>query len=310
MSDTQYLRKVAFKIGNNTDAIDLSAFHFKFQVRRGDIQTPNSIDLRVYNVSDQTVNRIQKEFTKITLQAGYTGNFGLIFYGNIKQIRRGRESATDTFLDITAADGDSAYNFAVVNKSLAAGSSIADRAAAVQQSMSTFGVTPGYVSGLPAATLPRGKVMFGMARDHARILAKTANADWSMQDGQFTIIPQSSYLPGEIPVLTSDTGMIGLPEQTQDGISIKTLLNPNIKIGSRVKVDNASIQRFKFGLGINAIKTNAFVPRIQDDGVYRVLVAEHSGDNRGQDWYTSLVCIGTAAAIPPSQLQRLSVGPA
>ncbi|MGC8165472.1 hypothetical protein ACP3WT_28400, partial [Salmonella enterica] len=68
-----------------------------------------------------TRQRIEQEFTRIVLQAGYAGNYGIIFDGSVKQVRRGRENQTDTYLDITAADGDSAYNFAVVNTSLAAG---------------------------------------------------------------------------------------------------------------------------------------------------------------------------------------------
>ena len=44
--------------------------------------------------------------------------------GLIKQVRIGRENGTDTFLNIAAADGDKAYNFAVVNATLAAGAGL------------------------------------------------------------------------------------------------------------------------------------------------------------------------------------------
>src|SRR5690242_5355904 len=122
----QYIRKVSLTVGNATKVLDLSALHFRFTVLRGDLQTPNSVDVRVYNVSEDTLNTVRKEFTKLTLQAGYEGNFGVIFSGTIKQVRRGRENATDSYMDLTAADGDSAYNFAIVNKSLKAGSTPED----------------------------------------------------------------------------------------------------------------------------------------------------------------------------------------
>ncbi|MGQ3505100.1 hypothetical protein ACT9SR_13340, partial [Enterococcus faecalis] len=73
-----------------------------FDVRRGDLQTPNSLRARVYNVSETTRQRIEQEFTRIVLQAGYAGNYGIIFDGSVKQVRRGRENQTDTYLDITA----------------------------------------------------------------------------------------------------------------------------------------------------------------------------------------------------------------
>ena len=131
MSTPQYLRKASLIIGQAAgDALDLSALRFVFDVRRGDLQTPNSARVRVFNVGPMTAQRVQKEFTRLVLQAGYEGNYGIIFDGNIKQVRRGRVSQTDTYLDITAADGDSAYNFAVVNATLAAGSTSADHVAA------------------------------------------------------------------------------------------------------------------------------------------------------------------------------------
>jgi hypothetical protein len=69
----------------------LSALRVVFHVRRGDLQTPNSAAIRVYNVSETTKQRIEKEFTRVVLQGGYQGNFGIIFDGTIKQVRRGQE---------------------------------------------------------------------------------------------------------------------------------------------------------------------------------------------------------------------------
>lgn len=305
----QYFRKVSLILGNDREAIDLSNLRFKFQVRRGDIQTPNSVDIRVYNVSDQTLNQVQKEFKRVVLQAGYDGNFGVIFQGNVKQLRKGRESAVDSYLDLTAADGDSAYHFAVVNRSLSAGSTPLDQFKASLTAMAGHGVVGASTAELHERTLPRGKTMFGMARDFMRSLAGSTQTDWSIQDEQLTLIPASAYLPGEAAVLTAATGMVGFPEQTQDGIKVRCLLNPNLKIGTRVKIDNQSILRFKFGLSLGAFKNNMFVPSVQNDGFYRIIFAEHAGDTRGQEWYTSLTCVGVNSNIPPSLLTRTAVAP-
>src|SRR5262245_58054798 len=120
MSVQQYNRKLSIVVGEGTEGQDFSEFKVTFSVRRGDLQTPNSADVRIYNVSDQTAHRIEKEFTRIAIQAGYEGNFGLIFDGTIKQARRGRVDAKDSYIDITAADGDEAYNFSSMAVSLAA----------------------------------------------------------------------------------------------------------------------------------------------------------------------------------------------
>jgi len=316
MSTPQYLRKASLIVGGDKGkAIDLSTLRFRFAIRRGDLQTPNSADIRVYNVSDSTADRIrqilpQPEFTRVVIRGGYDGNFGILFDGEIKQVRRGRESSTDTYIDITAADGDSAYNFSMTSLSLAAGSTPKDHVAAVLQGMAEHAVTKGYIPDLPGNPLPRGKVMYGMSRDEMRKIARNTQTAWSIQDGKLNMIPETAYIPGDVPVITSATGMIGLPEQTQNGIRVRTLLNPNLKIGQAVQLDNKSIQGYRFGLGINqqpgnlmaeqSIKTNA-------DGLYYVMIADHVGDTRGTEWYSDLLCLAIDAAIPASYIPRQGV---
>ncbi|KAF1003693.1 MAG: hypothetical protein GAK36_00201 [Pseudomonas sp.] len=307
MSVPQYLRQISLKIGNDQQALDLSDLRIRFSVRRGDLKTPNSADIRVYNVSDKTAQLAQKEFERVVLQAGYAGNYGVIFDGTIKQVRRGRESQTDTYLDITAADGDSAYNFAVVNTSLAAGSTPDDHLKAALQSMASRGITAGESATLSANKLPRGKVMFGMTRDYLDVLGKNQDVSWSFQDGQLTLIPNTAYLPGEAVVINSATGMVGLPEQTQNGITVKMLLNPGVRIGRRLQINNASIQQMRYGLAIGDQPSNAMAQvsvHLDADGFYRSIVVNHSGDSRGNEWYTDVICLAIDATIPLSLRDR------
>lgn len=313
MSTRQFGRKVSLIIGQDSgDAIDLSELRFRFNVRRGDLQTPNSARIRVYNVSKQTAQRIEREFSRLVLQAGYPGNYGIIFDGTVKQVRRGRESQTDTYLDITAADGDSAYNFAVVNTTLAAGSTPADHVAAACTAMNPYGVSQGYLPDLPKNPLPRGKVMFGMAREFMRWTARTCQTVWSIQDGKVIMVPETSYMPGEIPVITSETGMVGLPEQTQNGITIKMLLNPSVKIGRLIWIDNASVQRYEYSLNVGQQAQNERIEqqaKLQDDGFYYVMIAEHDGDTWGNDWYTSTICLAADVTVLPDSFRTQAAVP-
>lgn len=314
MSVQQYLRKCSLIVGNDQgNAIDLSALRFRFSIRRGDIQTPNSADIRVYNLSDATADHIRQmlptpEFTRVVVQGGYEGNYGVLFDGEIKQIRRGRESQTDTYLDITAADGDRAYNFSMTAMSLAAGSTPNNHVQCILKDMATHGVTQGYVPDLPGNPLPRGKVLYGMNKDLLRNIAKNTQTAWSIQDGKLVMIPLTAYLPGEVPVITSATGMIGLPEQTQNGIKVKVLLNPNLKIGQKVILDNKSIQQYRYSLsplqkGANEARATAI--KTNNDGQYYVMVAEHTGDTRGTEYYTDLLCLAIDATMTPELAKQL-----
>jgi hypothetical protein len=292
----QWLRRVSLIVGNASgQGLDLSELHIRFTIWSATTQSPKHTTIRVYNVADATAKRLQQEFQQVFLQAGYGDNFGLIFGGAIKQIRKGRENATDTFVDIIAADGDEAYNWSVVNTTLAAGWSQTDYHNALVQSMAQYGVTAGYAPAFSGAKLPRGKVCYGMTKDYMRQFAGAAGTQWTIRDGQLHMVPVTGYLPNQSIVLTSDTGMVGVPTQTVDGILVKCLLNPNIIPGSRIQINNASIQQA--ALSVDYTATNYF-PSLDDDGFYKVYAMSQTGDTRGPAFYTDMICAGVNGTAP------------
>ncbi|MBO9332914.1 hypothetical protein GHR37_27610 [Achromobacter xylosoxidans] len=289
----QWIRKASLIVGTE-DALDLSELRFIFRIKRGDTQTPNTLRVRVYNVSEQTALRTMKEFTRVVLQAGYEGNYGIIFDGTIIQIRLGRENQTDTYVDITAADGDSAYNFGFVNQTLAAGATMRDVVDASMKAMEKKGVTRGYMAFLTEQRLARGKVMFGLARKFMEGVARTTQSVWSIQDGKAVLWPETSYNPGDIPVISPQTGLVGLPEQTSNGITARMLLNPSVKIGTLIQLKNEAIQLYEYNPDIKQQSENGNIEMqsaLNDEGLYYVMLAEHWGDTRGNDWYTEVVCL-------------------
>lgn len=305
----QFLRAVKLVVfGNNMDGLDLSALRIKFSVKRSNTMTPNMADIRVYNLEEKTAIRIRSEFKKVILQAGYQGNAGVIFQGNIKQVIIGRESATDTFIDIVAGDGDLAYNFAVVSSTIAAGATMSDQVNAATIAMTPKGVTAGHIGEMPNNQLPRGKVMFGNARNYLRNVAQSTNKTWSIQDEKITFVSNRSYLPGERVILTSKTGMIGTPQQTNEGVNVKCLINPRIAVGGRIEINNASVERYKINLAIPNSPANIPAP-LTADGVYFVLVVEHTGDTRGVDWYSNLICLNIDVTSNPINSVQINYGP-
>ncbi|WP_230413259.1 phage protein [Paraburkholderia antibiotica] len=284
--------------------MDLSELHIRFTIWSATTQSPKHTTIRVYNVADATAKRLQQEFQQVFLQAGYGDNVGQIFSGAIKQIRKGRENATDTFIDIIAADGDEAYNWSVVNTTLAAGWSQTDYHGALIQSMSPYGVTAGYVPQFASTQLPRGKVCYGMTRDYMRQLAGASGTQWTVQDGRLHMIPVNGVMPGQSIVITSATGMVGIPTQTVDGILVKCLLNPNIIPGGRIQIDNASVQQIQFDVSYGAV-SNFYDPTsankntgLDADGFYKVYAMTQTGDTRGPAFYTDMICAAVNGTQP------------
>jgi hypothetical protein len=284
----QWLRDCSLAVaGQSGQALELGALRVVFATHKGDSETPNSAEIRVYNLSESTASRMQREFTRVVLQAGYKGNISVIFDGNIRQFRKGREGV-DSYMEIIAADGDRAYNFAMVNTTLASGSRPEDRVKACQKEFQAKGVQGANLPDLGGNPLPRGKVLYGPAKKYMRNEAENTGCSWSFQDGSLTMVKTSGYLPGEAVVLTHETGLIGTPEQTNEGIKARCLLNPRLRVNGRIKLNNASIQAAKTDIKAAAKRP----PGMDRDGFYRIIKVEFSGDTHGQDWYADMVCIG------------------
>lgn len=319
----QYLRSISLiAYGTNFNGLDLSNLRIKFSTKHSDSQSPNTADIRVYNVAEETALSMLINLSppsgistatpgRVVLQAGYQANFGVIFQGNIKQIILGRESATDTFVDIIAGDGHLAYNYAIVNQTIAASGDMSAQLTACVNSTSKYGVGLGYVgdmSSINSVKLPRGKVMYGNAKNYLRAISQSSGQTWSIQGEQITFVPKAAYRPGTAVVLTSKTGLIGTPQQTNEGVNVKCLLNPNIQIGGRINIAEATVADYKINLAVPNSPAN-IAPPLTQDGIYYVLVTEHTGDTRGVEWYTNILGITCPISSNPINSVQTTYGP-
>lgn len=295
--------------------IDLSQLRFTFTITNGDTESPNTANIRVYNLNQNTRKKIINEFDTVSLQAGYQGNIGIIFRGTIKQFVYGNERNVDSFLEIRAADGDPNYNFGLfgvggkgvtMSAGWTSGNLLDHVSTALNLPLDRNAKDITARTGGVNIAQVRGKVLFGLARAQASNLASTANARFSIQNGVITFIPLTGYLPGQAVQINSLTGMVGTPNATDNGIEVTCLLNPLIKIGGQIQINNKDITQTKVRerVGLNQFAEIApFVADATEDGFYRVLVAEHSGDTRGNDWYTKII----ALSLDPSSSANNSV---
>lgn len=268
MSSYQYKRKWnLFLTEDSGEGLDLSELRCTFNIVKKDTQTPNSAELTIYNLSTTTAARLKKSFTKIIINSGYEANFGLVFSGNIKGFEETREN-TETILKVTAGDGDKEYNYTVINKTLAAG---ATPDSIINEVSGAMGVPLGYKSSLEATTLPRGKVLYGRPYEFMREQADNTGCTWSIQDGKVLFLKRTEVMEGGAVLLTPNTGLIGVPQITEDGVSGKCLLNPKLKIGTALELES------KVHPDIN--------------GAYRIISVAHKGDTHGNDWYSEFTCL-------------------
>lgn len=291
----QWKRAVKVTATGGGKTFDLSTMRCRFEIRDSTNQSLRTLVLRITNLSDATAQALPgKEGGKVEIQAGYEDNLGIIFTGDLKQKRIGRENPTDTYVDLYASTGDRAYGNAVVSKTLKAGSTGADIYNACLDAMKPYGITQGQIPDfLAQRKFPRPYTLFGMARSHLRTLAQSNGCTWNFRDDKLDIIPVGGTLKGDTTILNSRTGLVGMPEQTNLGIVARCLINPKIGINSMVQIDQKSIQQAAYDLSIGGEPNNSepFLASIAADGFYRVIAIDHIGDTSGRSWYQELSCI-------------------
>lgn len=322
-------------VSESGNGISLSDFKVVFNINWTVTRWPAVGTIKIYNLSGDTASRILgKEFAKIKIIAGYDGlaqdtdasqvgvvtnlevdqvgqvngtNFGEIFSGDIRYTLTGRDGPTDTWVLIQAVDGHEAFTNACVIKTLSAGYKVADIQAALMHTFNPFGVTQGTTGDFPETVFPRGRVLYHPARDVMDNVAGQCSATWQLAGGQLQMVPVDKYVRDPI-VLNSDTGMIGMPQQTMEaGINVRCLINPNIRINGLIQIDQNSVYR----ASLSADKIASLAYRVSEtladgeapddvktyqpagvaaDGIYIVYSIDYSGDTRGQDWYMDIMC--------------------
>lgn len=296
----QYLRKVQLSVTATTKDQDrapiatysLDDMHIQFHIFSATTSTLKHADIVIWNLSKDKANALMKEFTTVQLSAGYEGSFGLIFSGETAYVRIGKDNAVNSYVRITAQDADKSKNWSFSNFTLAAGWTDGDLYKQLMADFGKFGLQAGYKPAFTVNPNPRAFVAHDKTDSLMDGLAVRQNCNWFIEDGKVNLVPKGSYLPGPVEVLSSDTGMIGVPEQTFNGIECTCLLRPGIKTGGRVQIQNSDIAQFN-QKNVFQREAGLVVPSLQGNstgvGIYKTLCVEHFGDTRGNEWYTKFI---------------------
>jgi hypothetical protein len=293
----QYIRQVVATInGVEVSSDGDNGLRIVFGTKQGLSSTPHHCNIIITNPAPSTIVAMRKEKAKVTLRAGYRdGGAGLIFEGELLQLRNGRENVSDTYAHAIATSGENGRNYAVVNKALAAGHTYKDRIDLGLKSFEQFGLKRGFIDQLPTRKFPRNYIAHAMTHDMFKENCESVSASWWIQGDRVNVLRSDRTLPGTTHVINADTGMVGLPEQTIEGIIVRTLLNYDIYPGSAIKLNNASIQQAALSPSTSAAANNEDYKgsgrlAIGGDGTYKVWRVEHEGDTRGQQYFTTLTC--------------------
>lgn len=313
MSNFLYGRKYRILVakGDNT-ALDVSNLRCTFKIEKVALQVANYAEISIYNLSAETEAEIINQGDRVVVEAGYQGfitanpdgttkenptpkQYGKIFDGLVIQALRDKEDNVNYKLTLVCMDGDDFLANNIIKMSIGAGQNhrqIVEQITSRAQTPTEIGrISPD----LSTQNLPRGKVFFGTPKQYLKNIAADNNANFWVDDGQVYIAKATDIPAGQALVLTPQTGLIGVPQQTADGASFKCLINPSIRLMSMIKLDNTLTRQVKQQVGQ--------LPTMLDkDGQYQVYKLTIIGDTRGSDWYTECEGIGRTGKNAPTML--------
>lgn len=297
-----YNLRIGVEAGNSgqfADAIDLSDFRITFDIEKTMNRFAQHAVIRIYNLDINTERLIIERGQQVVLEAGYqTKPKGLIFKGRIFYPLRGVEDNVTHFLELVCIAGNDLY-YADVCSTEEAGKTTRQLAMSVTKNSS---IPVDMILGTfeDNQTSQRGTVLYGKTRDLIQELAIENDLLYWVDNDQLYMMNFEEEPPPNPPEVNADTGMIGYPVQTQQGIEVRVLINPEIQFGTWIKLNNQDIQLQS--VSVADIGGNALLlinPQvIALDGIYRIYRMQITGDTRGDEWYMNLWTYAHGNEIP------------
>lgn len=248
--------------------VQLDNLDCTFRVKKNLKPEPNTAEVKIYNLSEAT-RKILSTPKKLVLrlEAGYPGQVAQLFLGEVRSAHSFRDN-TEIVTEIST--GDSEKEMQTSRIALSVGPKV-PASVALTAIARSLGVGLGNVPVAAAKLQATGKAFFGSgtaiyghAADMLTDFCRSADLEWSVQDGVLQILDRGKALEGLAVYLSADTGLIGSPTIDNKGLVTATaLIQPDLRPGHKVAFDSLE---FKISQG------------------YRIQECEYIGDTAGADW--------------------------
>lgn len=253
--DRKYKLSVEVEGGRNVE-IELP-FTCEFQVNRQSLASANTGTFVIRNLGQRTRDLIyldKYDWTTpraVQFRAGYGTFTPLILNGTVKQAFSYREGV-DMVTVIEAWDGGFQHVNGFSSMTVAPGQS-------ANYILNKLCADLPQIKGAPIigdfpVTNARGEVLFG---NTWQIIQQKSNGLATIDNSQVKILNNNECIEGEIPLINSDSGLLGSPRRSDAQLEFEMLFEPRFTIGQIVQLQSSTNKLF--------------------DGTYKVMGFNHKG---------------------------------
>lgn len=248
-----------------------------FKIEKTSEFASNKAKIEVYNLSQSSRRSFQKKGLQIRLDAGYVGLMDILYIGDVTR-STSKRSGPEIITSFECGDSEKEIEQTHFEKSYGAGTPYVQ---VVKDIAMAMGVSIGALTTFPTLNFNTGVTFSRTCRDALEELLKGQGLEASVQNGVLQIIPIGSHTGDEAIVLNSETGLIGVPSNKDDGVEFDALLNTRIVPGRPVLIQSGTI-----------------------NGIHKVRKAVFEGDSHGEKWFVKC----EAVEIPGVQFTPTTAG--
>lgn len=263
-----YLRKVVLDIIppiGPTKRID--GLRIAFDCEKTSTSDPNSCEIRVFGLSEKTRSMLEIEKVRVALSVGYIGltpegvlgtginsssSVDVVFIGDVKKVVH-EVNPPEIVTTIEVSDGSNRYRNAKIEKGYPANVKLSF---VIEDLIAELGLPKSANQFVSTKKFANGLTLSGPVRDQLDQLAEANGFEWSIQNETVQITPRNQALANTLILIKSDTGLVGSPYKTKQGVEFDSLIQPTLTPGKRIKVESNLVT-----------------------GIFRLRKVNHSGDS-------------------------------
>lgn len=209
----------------------------EFEIRRAAASSSQTATFRLYNLAKQTRDQIQKDWFNVAdiralqFSAGYQGEaLPMLFNGTVKQAQSKR-SGVNIITEIEGFDGAFAMANGYSLRSVMGGTKFSDLLKTLAQDLP--GLARSAIVGRFDSTTSRGSVFAGNTWNYILQLSEGLAI---IDNNQLKVLNQNEVIQAEIPVITSESGLLESPTRAGAMIKVPILFEPRLVVGQIVEL--------------------------------------------------------------------------
>ncbi|MGZ9710445.1 baseplate hub protein [Glaciimonas sp. GNP009] len=261
---------------SGSNSVTLSRHHVVADVVNAGGESMGALQMRVYGLTQGMMNQLTvvgpiatatRDQNKITLTAGddITG-MKTLYVGTIDQAWGDYHDAPDIFFNLVGLAGLDAAVKPVAPSSYQGAADVTTILSSLAKTMGVALENNGVSGQLSNPYFP------GTALTQLKDCAQAADFRYTLDLSVLAVWPKNGFRAGPPVVISPDTGMVGYPSFTSNGLTLVTLLNPDIRLGGQVKVQSS------------------LAPAC---GIWTTVKVSHAleSERAGGSWFTQIECV-------------------